>query len=47
MENARRLEEYWDEKGLELEKNVKSMNPSVGIYKLIERLLDEVVYLCG
>lgn len=47
VENARRLEAYWEQKGLELEKDVKSMNPSVGIYKLIERLLDEVVYLCG
>lgn len=47
VENAKRLEAYWEQKGLELEKDVKSMNPSVGIYKLIERLLDEVVYLCG
>lgn len=29
------------------DRNIKEMNPSVAIYELIERLLDEIVYLCG
>lgn len=33
--------------GFDENKDIQKMNPSVSIYKLIERLLDEVVYLCG
>lgn len=29
-----------------MDKDIKEMNPSVKIHLLIERLLDEVVYLC-
>lgn len=45
--NAKLLEKHWKANGLEMDKDMKKMNPAVGIYKLIERLLDEVVYLCG
>ena len=46
IENAKQLERYWSDQGLVLEKDIRKMNPSVEIYKLIERLLDEIVYLC-
>lgn len=46
IDNAKVLERHWKASGLEMDKDIKKMNPSVGIYKLIERLLDEVVYLC-
>lgn len=47
IDNAKLLEKHWKISGLVMEKDIKKMNPSVDIYKLIERLLDEVVYLCG
>lgn len=46
IENAKVLEKYWKERGMSDMSNMKEMNPSVGIYKLVERLLDEIVYLC-
>lgn len=30
-----------------MDKDITRMNPAVDIYKFIERLLDEIVYLCG
>lgn len=47
IENAKLLEKHWEDAGKDMSKNITQMNPSVEIYKLIERLLDEVVYLCG
>lgn len=47
IENAKFLEKHWEDAGLNIEKDIVKMNPSVDVYKLIERLLDEVVYLCG
>lgn len=47
IENAKLLEKHWKDAGKDMSKNITEMNPSVEIYKLIERLLDEVVYLCG
>lgn len=47
IENAKLLEKHWKDAGKDMSKNITEMNPSVDIYKLIERLLDEVVYLCG
>lgn len=38
---------YWKNEGKEMDKDITQMNPAVDIYKLIERLLDEIVYLCG
>ncbi len=46
IENAKALEKHWLEDGKTMDKDIKLMNPSVDIYKLIERLLDEIVYLC-
>jgi len=46
IENAKILEKHWKETGCSMYKDIKKMNPSVEIYKLIERLLDEIVYLC-
>lgn len=47
VENAKILETYFKKQGKDISKDILQMNPSVGIYKLIERLLDEIVYLCG
>lgn len=47
IENAKILEQHWKEEGKDKSKDIVNMNPSVDIYKLIERLLDEIVYLCG
>lgn len=47
IENAKLLEAYWKAEGKTMDKDIAEMNPSVDIYKLIERLLDEIVYLCG
>ena len=47
IENAKKMEKYWHEVGLISDRDIKKMNPSVDVYKLIERLLDEIVYLCG
>ena len=38
---------YWSENGISMDQNITQMNPSVDIYKLVERLLDEIVFLCG
>lgn len=46
IENAKMLEKHWREEGKEIDKCVVQMNPSVNVYKLIERLLDEIIYLC-
>lgn len=47
IENAKLLEKHWKEAGKDMDKDITRMNPAVDIYKLIERLLDEIVYLCG
>lgn len=47
IDNAKSLEKHWKQLGLDADKDIKKMNLAVDIYKLIERLLDEVVYLCG
>lgn len=47
IENAKALEKHWSENGISMDQNITQMNPSVDIYKLVERLLDEIVYLCG
>lgn len=47
INNARLLEQHWKDAGKNMETDITQMNPSVEIYKLIERLLDEIVYLCG
>ncbi len=46
IDNAKVLEQYWEAEGKQMDKDIVQMNPSVNIYKLIERLLDEIVYLC-
>ena len=46
IENAKELERYWNHKGYDIDLNIKSMNPCVKIHVLVERLLDEIVYLC-
>ncbi|MGN0170906.1 MAG: RloB family protein [Lachnospiraceae bacterium] len=47
VENAKMLEKHWKDAGLKIDRDIKKMNPEADIYKLIERLLDEVEYLCG
>lgn len=47
IENAKLLEQHWKDSGKNIDKDISQMNPAVDIYKLIERLLDEIVYLCG
>lgn len=47
IENAKLLEQHWKEQGKDMNNQIIEMNPSADIYKLIERLLDEIVYLCG
>lgn len=47
IENAKMLEKYWRDIGKNMDKDITQMNPAVDVYKLIERLLDEIVYLCG
>lgn len=47
IENAKLLEKHWKEEEKNISKDIAQMNPSVGIYNLIERFLDEIVYLCG
>lgn len=47
IENAKLLEKHWEDKGKDMDRDITQMNPAVDIYKLIERLLDEIVYLCG
>ena len=47
IENAKFLEKHWKDTGKDMDKDIAQMNPAVDIYKLIERLLDEIVYLCG
>ena len=47
IENAKLLEKHWKDTGKDMDKDIIHMNPAVDIYKLIERLLDEIVYLCG
>lgn len=47
IENAKSLKKYWIERGMTETKDIKDMNPSVSIYELIERLLDEIVYRCN
>lgn len=44
--NAKNLEKYWKQKGKNYRFHITEMNPSVGIHHLVERLLDEIVYLC-
>lgn len=44
--NAKELEKYWKEEGKNYQKDIKNMNPSVSIHNLVERLLDEIEYLC-
>lgn len=46
IDNAKLLEKYWKESGKDMDNDIVQMNPAVEIYKLIERLLDEIVYLC-
>lgn len=46
IENAKELEQYWETEEKHMDKDIIRMNPSVNIYKLTERLLDEIVYLC-
>ena len=47
IENAKLLEKHWKDTGKDMDKDITQMNPAVDIYKLIERLLDEIVYLSG
>lgn len=47
IQNAKRLEQYWKTEGKEIHNHIAEMNPAAGIYILVERLLDEVVFLCG
>lgn len=44
--NAKELEIYWKEEGKSYQKDIEIMNPSVSIHSLVERLLDEIEYLC-
>lgn len=46
VENAKLIESHWQDRSIKFTENVTSMNPSVNIHILIERLLDEIVYLC-
>lgn len=47
IENAKSLEKHWRDIGKDMDKDITQMNPALDIYRLIERLLDEVVYLCS
>lgn len=47
IENAKLLEKHWKDMGKDVDMDITQMNPAVDIYKLIERLLDEIEYLCG
>ena len=47
IENAKHLEEFWKKEKYKMEHDIKKMNPSVMIYELIERLLDEIDYFCN
>ena len=47
IENAKKIEEYWKAAGMNEDEHIAEMNPSVSVYKLIERLLDEIIYLCS
>ncbi len=44
--NAKELEIYWKEERKNYQKDIETMNPSVSIHSLVERLLDEIEYLC-
>lgn len=44
--NAKYLAVYWKERQKSIPVDIKDMNPSVSIHILIERLLDEIEYLC-
>ncbi len=44
--NANNLERYWKEAGKHYQKDIEDMNPSVSVHRLVERLLDEIEYLC-
>lgn len=46
IKNAKFLEVHWAENGKTMDENIVQMNPDVKIYTLIERLLDEIEYLC-
>ena len=46
VENAKALEAHWSELGMTMPDKIKEMNPSVSVYILIERLLDEIEYSC-
>lgn len=46
VRNAKCLEDYWKQKNKTIPDNIKEINPSVSIHILIERLLDEIEYLC-
>lgn len=41
LKNSGKKEKY------KMEHDIKKMNPSVMIYELIERLLDEIDYFCN
>lgn len=47
IENAKILEQYWKEEGKDINNDIIQMNPSADIYKLIERIFDEIVYSCS
>lgn len=47
IENAKLLEQHWKSEEKDMDNHIVEMNPAVDIYKLVKRLLDEIVYLCG
>lgn len=46
IKNAKTLEMHWKESDKDYKKHITEMNPTAEVYKLVERLLDEVMYWC-
>lgn len=44
--NAKTINDFWGDKGLFYEDNVKKMNPSTNLDKVVEDILDEIDYVC-
>ncbi len=46
IQNAKKLNEYWNDNDKNITRDIVEMNPSVNIHILIERLLDEIEWSC-
>lgn len=47
IENAKELRKFWNNAGKSYQNNIREMNPSVGIDDTVERILDEIEYICN